>query len=152
MQTYFPWTRRWLCWASLAAALAVAGCQQRPLAEVASVPPELAARLAAEPAACEDYRDQYVRAFMQHVAALSDDDQAGTERARDTLRRLRRDLESQGVEAEACSRPRCIIEPLQGGKLDSWCGFRLSDRTGARLYRWVAWPTTDGSERTEESP
>lgn len=152
MQMYFPWTRRWLCWASLAAALAVAGCQQRPLAGAASVPPELAARLAAEPAACEGYRDQYVRAFQQHVAALSRDDQAGTARARDTLRRLRRDLDSQGVEVEACSRPRCIIEPLQGGKLESWCGFRLSDRTGARLYRWVAWPPTDGSERTEESP
>lgn len=152
MQTSFPSTRRWFCWASLAAALTLSGCQQQPLASAEPIPPELAARLAAEPAACDRYRDQYVLAFQQHVSALSRDDQVAAERARDQLRRLRRELQEQGMGVEACSRPRCIIEPLQGGKLDSWCGFRLADQTGARLYRWVAWPPTEARPRTEELP
>ncbi|WP_194864370.1 hypothetical protein [Alloalcanivorax profundimaris] len=83
---------------------------------------------------------------------MSRHDEAARERAREALRRLRRDLAGQGLDADACSRPRCIIEPLQGGKLDSWCGFRLPDREGPNLYRWVAWPPPRGAARTEESP
>lgn len=109
------------------------------MAGAASIPAELAARLAAEPAVCEDYRDQYVRAFRRHVAAISQHDDAGREQARDTLRRLRLGLADEGVDVDSCSRPRCIIEPLQGGKLDSWCGFRLPNPDGPNLYRWVAW-------------
>ncbi|MCC4308267.1 MAG: hypothetical protein ABGX87_05595 [Alcanivorax sp.] len=150
MRTCFPWTRPWRCWASLLGLL-LAGCQSAPPAGGA-LPAELAARLAAEPAACAAYRDDYVRAFHRHVAALSRHDDAARERASEALHRLRRDLAARGLDADACSRPRCIIEPLQGGKLDSWCGFRLADRDGPHLYRWVAWPPPRGTARAEESP
>ncbi|MBL7251915.1 hypothetical protein ACLD02_13485 [Alloalcanivorax sp. C16-2] len=151
MRMSFPSTRPWLCWASLLGLL-LTGCRHGPAPAGGDIPAELAARLAAEPAACEDYRNHYVRAFHRHVAAMSRHDEAARERAREALRRLRRDLAGQGLDADACSRPRCIIEPLQGGKLDSWCGFRLPDREGPNLYRWVAWPPPRGAARTEESP
>ncbi|MFP1682329.1 hypothetical protein ACLD0W_07430 [Alloalcanivorax sp. C16-1] len=151
MRTCFPWTRPWRCWASLTGLLLLGGCQLAPANGGDGLPAELAARLAAEPAACGAYRDDYVRAFHRHVAALSRHDDAARERAGEALRRLRRDLAEQGLDADTCSRPRCIIEPLQGGKLDSWCGFRLADRDGPNLYRWVTWPPSGGAP-TEESP
>ncbi|GAA5111450.1 isopropylmalate isomerase [Alloalcanivorax gelatiniphagus] len=150
MRTCCRWTRPWLCWISLAVAL-LAGCRHGPPAD-GGIPAELATRLAAEPAACQAYRNHYVRAFHRHVAALSRHDEAAETGARQELERLRRELADQGLDADQCSRPRCIIEPLQGGKLDSWCGFRLPDRDGPNLYRWVAWPPPGGAARTEESP
>ncbi len=95
--------------------------------------------LADEPQACQQYRGLYVQGFSANVAALSDSDEALKSRAEALLQQSKGALEVSGIEQEACSRPYCIIEPLQGGRLDSWCGFRIPADQGDELYQWLNW-------------
>ncbi|TGN40704.1 isopropylmalate isomerase [Marinobacter confluentis] len=95
--------------------------------------------LADEPKACGQYRRLYVQGFKANVAALSDSDDALKSEAERLLRQSTDLLDAAGVEQRDCSRPYCIIEPLQGGRLDSWCGFRIAADEGEELYQWLNW-------------
>jgi hypothetical protein len=95
--------------------------------------------LAAEPAACSEYRELYVQGFRANVASISDEDPALKSESRELLQQSARALAIAGVPQESCSRPYCIIEPLQGGRLDSWCGFRIPADQGDELYQWLDW-------------
>lgn len=61
----------------------------------------------------------------------------------DRLERARQGLAAVGIAENECDKPLCIIEPKANGRLESYCGYRLDDETGAALYRWVRWkPST----------
>lgn len=100
--------------------------------------------LASEPQACSDYRRLYVQGFRANVEALSVSDDRLKVKAEALLDQSKERLADADVEAQACSRPYCIIEPLQGGRLDSWCGFRIPADEGDELYQWLNWPDIRG--------
>lgn len=95
--------------------------------------------LADEPAACGDYRELYVQGFRANVAAISEEDPELKSESRELLRQSAGVLDGAEVPQQACLRPYCIIEPLQGGRLDSWCGFRIPADEGDELYQWLNW-------------
>lgn len=95
--------------------------------------------LAAEPQACGEYRRLYVQGFRANVTALSVSDDAFKSEAETLLCQSTDLLDDAGIKKSACSRPYCIIEPLQGGRLDSWCGFRIPADQGEELYQWLNW-------------
>lgn len=85
------------------------------------------------PPACRDYVAAWVARFRDNVAHLDGRTDAGTQR----LEQARARLAGEGVAESACERPYCIIRPLGDGRLDSWCGYRAPDPSGAQLYRWI---------------
>jgi hypothetical protein len=56
-----------------------------------------------------------------------------------SLAQARQALLDAGQDENACQKPYCIIQPKAGGRLDSYCGYRVADPTGNELYRWVPW-------------
>lgn len=139
-QTYWPW---WPMMVSrgltLAAMLAVGGCAALISGDESEIKADLRASLASEPSACSDYRAAYVDGFETHVAGLSADREALTQAGRKALEQSRSILKANGLEREDCTRPNCIIEPLDAGKLDSWCGFRVDRSDGPEVFQWFEW-------------
>ena len=97
--------------------------------------------LQAEPAVCNAYREAYVDGFKAHVEGLSEKQDARKQEGLDGLKKSQDLLARNGLSKEDCSRPLCIIEPQQGGKLDSWCGYRVTKTDGPELYQWFEWST-----------
>ncbi|TQF00604.1 MAG: hypothetical protein FKY71_02445 [Spiribacter salinus] len=60
-----------------------------------------------------------MQGFKTNVEALSEPDDALKSRAKGLLQQSTDVLAAAGIQAQACSRPYCIIEPLQKGQLDS---------------------------------
>lgn len=102
-------------------------------------------RLSSDPKACQTYRETYVRGFQQNVSALAQGDEAGQAEAELMLARARDRLLAAGLSEPDCARPYCIIEPLQEGKLDTWCGYRLDADRGEELYQWLDWETVQAA-------
>lgn len=150
MWTCFPCNRHWRCWPVMisravvpVALLALAGCSALPGLGEDPLKAELEARLASEPAACADYRAAYVAGFETHVQGLSVDQQALTQQGLERLASSRAILAASGLERADCTRPHCIIEPLDAGKLDSWCGYRLDRSDGPEVFQWFEWSTVE---------
>ncbi|WP_349519237.1 isopropylmalate isomerase [Marinobacter sp. NFXS11] len=102
-------------------------------------------QLYSDPQACQSYREAYVRGFRENVSALAQSDEAGQQEAERALVRARERLLAAGMTEPDCARPYCIIEPLQDGKLDAWCGYRLDADTGEELYQWLDWETVQAA-------
>lgn len=85
---------------------------------------------------CEQYVDAWVGHFKANVARL---DGAQREVSGAELDRSRQALEAADVNEQSCQRPLCIIQPQAGGRLDSYCGYRVASGTTEELYRWVPW-------------
>jgi len=96
-------------------------------------------KLASQPQVCAVYRANYVAGFEQNVAGLSRSDAGMQKEAAELLTQSMTMLSDAGLSPEDCSRPYCIIEPLQEGRLDSWCGYRLNADKGEELYQWLDW-------------
>lgn len=146
MWTCFPCNRHWRCWPVMisravvpVALLALAGCSALPGLGEDPLKAELEARLASEPAACADYRAAYVAGFETHVQGLSVDQQALTQQGLERLASSRAILAANDLARTDCTRPHCIIEPLDAGKLDSWCGYRLDRSDGPEVFQWFEW-------------
>ncbi|WP_420389243.1 isopropylmalate isomerase [Marinobacter sp.] len=101
--------------------------------------------LAAESEACGRYRDLYVQGFETNVAALSESDSSLKARAETLLKQSTYVLNEAGIEQQDCSRPYCIIKPLQNGRLESWCGYRIAADQGEELYQWLNWSEASNS-------
>lgn len=114
--------------------LSLAGCAGS--AELRAGPNVVAFKqlLASKPPVCARYRELYVLGFSQNVAGLSSVDDRLTDEAREIFEQGRQLLQSEGLSPSECARPYCVIEPLEGGKLDKWCGYRLDADSGTELY------------------
>lgn len=97
--------------------------------------------LASTPVACQAYRQAYVRGFRENVSALAAENIDAQNHAQKRLADSRSRLADEGLTEEDCLRPYCIIEPLQNGQLDTWCGYRLDADEGEDLYQWLDWET-----------
>ncbi|HEA53983.1 MAG TPA: isopropylmalate isomerase [Marinobacter antarcticus] len=102
-------------------------------------------RLADTPEACQAYRQAYVRGFRDNVKALAAENVGAQNRAQQQLSNSRQTLADSGLEEADCARPYCIIEPLQNGRLDTWCGYRLDADEGKDLYQWLDWETVQAA-------
>ncbi|WP_228704426.1 isopropylmalate isomerase [Marinobacter antarcticus] len=106
--------------------------------------------LASTPAACQTYRQAYVRGFRENVAALAAQNADAQDQAQKRLSDSRLKLVDEGLTEADCLRPYCIIEPLQNGRLDTWCGYRLDADEGEDLYQWLDWETVQaGMKRSQ---
>lgn len=119
------------CWASALALVAVAGCS----APAPSHGPSPAAGVAGG-ALCEVFVEAWVGHFQANVAKLDGQQTASLDQA---LAQARQALNDAGQDEAACRRPFCIVQPKAGGRLDSYCGYRIADPGGNELYRWVPW-------------
>ena len=113
------------CWPSVAALALLAGCVAPP---GEGLPPQADG--------CATYVAAWVGHFKANVAHL--DGQRG-EASLAELQQARRALAEQGIAEASCRRPYCIVQPKAGGRLDSYCGYRVADPSGHELYRWVPW-------------
>lgn len=119
------------CWASALALVAVAGCS----ATAPSHGPSPAAGVAGGEL-CEVFVEAWVGHFQANVAKLDGQQTASLDQA---LGQARQALNDAGQDEAACRRPFCIVQPKAGGRLDSYCGYRIADPGGNELYRWVPW-------------
>lgn len=118
------------CWASALVLVAVAGCS-------ATAPQQTAQRPGvANGALCTAFVDAWVGHFQANVARLDGQRVASLDQS---LAQARQALQAAGQDENACQKPYCIIQPKAGGRLDSYCGYRVADRSGNELYRWVPW-------------
>lgn len=118
------------CWASALVLVAVAGCS-------ATAPQQTAQRAdVANGALCTAFVDAWVGHFQANVAQLDGQRVASLDQS---LAQARQALQAAGQDENACQKPYCIIQPKAGGRLDSYCGYRVADRSGNELYRWVPW-------------
>lgn len=85
---------------------------------------------------CEAFVEAWVGHFQANVAKLDGQQTASLEQR---LMQTRQALSDAGQEETACQLPFCIIQPKAGGRLDSYCGYRIADPSGEELYRWVPW-------------
>lgn len=89
--------------------------------------------------ACRVLVDAWAENFQANVRRLDGQQQAPDQR----LEQARKGLAAVGIAEESCNKPMCIIEPKANGRLESYCGYRIDDESGAALYRWVRWkPST----------
>lgn len=96
-------------------------------------------QLSAEPSICQNYRVAWVSLFKANVQAMSSETVI-SDSYQVALDHVRQQMLNSGIDPESCSKPYCMIQPLQGGKLDSYCGYRLATRGGGDdLYQWVPW-------------
>lgn len=116
------------CLPSALLVAALAGCSSMAPVPVAQQP-------AASPS-CAEFVDAWVGHFRANVARL--DGQART-LPEQQLREARDGLARAGVMESDCQRPFCVVRPEAGGRLSSYCGYRVPDPTGAELYHWVPW-------------
>lgn len=123
--------RAWRCSAASVAVLLLAGCATDGGRHAPS-PAAAGSVDAATP--CGEYVAAWVGRFRGNVAVLD----GGVADAREErLQQARARLSRDGVDEASCERPYCIVRPLADGRLDSWCGYRVPDPTGAQLYRWI---------------
>lgn len=90
----------------------------------------------AEPVAgavCQAYVQAWVTHFRAHVSGSKLDV------AQSRLQQAQARLVTDGIGEDECDRPDCMVVPLAGGRLDSYCGYRRPDPTGRELYRWVSY-------------
>lgn len=116
------------CWTSALLLGVVAGCATAPR------PPAPQERPGG--ALCEDFVAAWVARFQANVARL--DGQVADSREQ-ALRHARQALARAGQDEDDCHRPYCIVRPKAGGRLDSYCGYRVADPAGDALYRWEPW-------------
>ena len=89
--------------------------------------------------ACIALVDAWAENFQANVRRLDGQQQVLDQR----LEQARLRLAAAGIAEESCNKPMCIIEPKANGRLESYCGYRFDDESGAALYRWVRWkPST----------
>ena len=81
---------------------------------------------------CQAYLQACVGHFRAHVAST------GLDVAESQLQQTRARLAAEGVAEDDCERPYCMVVPLAGGRLDSYCGYRRPDPSGREEYRWVS--------------
>jgi hypothetical protein len=122
------------CWLSpLLLALALAGCASTPSANNGR-------GQSSNNPACAVFVDAWVAHFQANVQRLDGQRLVGLGQQ---LQQARAALAAAGSREDECYKPMCIIEPKANGRLDSYCGYRISDESGAALYRWVRWePST----------
>lgn len=116
------------CWLSVMVLSALSGCSSLAPVPVAERP--------AESAPCTAYVDAWVGHFRANVARL---DGQARDAPKQRLNEAREALARAGVAEATCERPFCVVQPEAGGRLNSYCGYRVDDPTGAELYRWVPW-------------
>lgn len=124
----------WRCCLSVLL-VGLVGCATGPASSTRQV---VADQLSSEHQMCRAYRSAWVTYFKANVQAMSDNTQISPAFA-ETLDEVRQQMAAVGVADQECSKPYCIIQPRQGGKLDSYCGYRVAAETGDELYRWVQW-------------
>lgn len=119
------------CWISVLLLVAIAGCS-------ATAPRNGPSTLTVPPSSelCEVFVEAWVGHFQANVATLDGQDTASLDQQ---LRQARLALSDAGQAETACQLPFCIIQPKAGGRLDSYCGYRIADPSGEELYRWVPW-------------
>lgn len=127
------------CWPSRVAVLALAallgGCGASAQRSTL-VPATAAASSAAGPAPCDQFVDAWVEHFRANVAKLDGQAQAVSQQG---LLQARQALNQAAVTEARCELPFCVVQPLAGGRLDSYCGYRRDDPSGAELYLWQPW-------------
>ena len=119
------------CWISALLLVAIAGCS--------ATAPSTRSASALRPAGselCEVFVEAWVGHYKAHVAKLDGQDTSSLD---EQLRAARQALSAAGQEETACQLPFCIIQPKAGGRLDSYCGYRVADPSGKEIYRWVPW-------------
>lgn len=147
MWTCFRWNRLcygWLVMISralgFALIFAMVGCAVLPGGVGENEPRnQLRASLENEPVACADYRATYVEGFELHVQGISTGQESLKRKGLEQLENSRSLLAANNLEAEKCSRPHCIIKPRDGGRLISWCGYRVERSNGEALFQWFEW-------------
>ncbi len=118
-------------WASALALAAVAGCSA-----TAPLVGPYSSRGLAGGELCESFVGAWVGHFQSNVMKL---DGQHTVSLDHELKRARQALTDAGQDEAACRRPFCIVQPRAGGRLDSYCGYRIADTGGDELYHWVPW-------------
>jgi len=121
--------------------MGVTGCSSLPFGSASAPKAALMEELESEPTACIAYRQAYVDGFKAHVEGLSEKLDVRKREGIEGLKMSQELLARNGLDKSDCTRPLCIIEPLQGGKLDSWCGYRVMKTDGPELYQWLEWST-----------
>lgn len=124
----------WRCCLSVLV-IGLVGCATGP---DSSTQQALTTHFSTEPAQCHAYRSAWVELFKANVKAMSDNTQLPSG-FNEALDRTRQQMATAGVDKQDCSMPYCMIQPLQGGKLNSYCGYRLPAEPGGDLYRWMPW-------------
>ncbi len=81
--------------------------------------------------ACQVYARAWVNHFRASVAS------SGVAASEQQLLEARAQLAAQSINEADCELPYCMIVPLAGGRLDSYCGYRRPDPSGRELYHWV---------------
>jgi len=131
---------------ALAISVSLSGCAAQPEMKAGGENRELfVEKLARTPAACNTYRQAYVLGFRDNVKALAAENDGAQSRAQQRLAQSRQQLANTGLAEADCARPYCIIEPLQNGRLDTWCGYRLDADEGEELYQWLDWETVQAA-------
>lgn len=119
------------CWISALLLLAVAGCS----ATAPSNQPGPTTRVGISER-CDVFVEAWVGHFQANVSKLDGQHTASLSRE---LQQARGALSAAGQDEATCPLPYCIIQPKEGGRLDSYCGYRVADPSGNELYRWVPW-------------
>ena len=135
MRTLSVYKRAWRFCLSGAVLIGLVACATGP-SRISLQEEDLA--FPSEPKECSAYRNAWVALFKANVSSVSN----GTplpEHLDESLNRSRQKMITAGVTESDCNMPYCMIQPLQGGKLDSYCGYRLAADGGSELYRWVPW-------------
>ncbi len=91
--------------------------------------------VAALPPAGGEVCQAYARTWVDHFRASVAD--SGVAASEQRLLAARTQLAAQGINEAECELPYCMIVPLSGGRLDSYCGYRRPDPSGRELYQWV---------------
>lgn len=125
------WRAALRCWLSAWVWVVVAGCS----ATAPGNHPPLSSQVAGGEL-CEAFVEAWVGHFQASVAKLDGQRTASLDQA---LHQSRQALKAAGQDEADCRRPFCIVQPKAGGRLDSYCGYRIADPGGHELYRWVPW-------------
>lgn len=135
MRMCFLWTSALRCWINLLPLLLLAACST-PRGLHGQGPAGTPVEPPRQSALCEQYVTAWVGHFRANVARLDGAEQRLGVAA---LERSRQALQVAGIDERSCERPFCIIQPQSGGRLNSYCGYRIASDAPGELYRWVPW-------------